>query len=111
MKIAIIGSGFYGCSLAIILSKKNQVDVYEKEKDIFNGASSCNQFRYHSIYDSILNTKYGKEFWEGLINFNKFVEWGVISPQDLELFKMVDTVEEALASLIEQIGETNRRLS
>ena len=54
---------------------------------------------------------YGKEFWEGLINFNKFVEWGVISPQDLELFKMVDTVEEALASLIEQIGETNRRLS
>ena len=36
MKIAIIGSGFYGCSLAIILSKKNQVDVYEKEKDIFN---------------------------------------------------------------------------
>ena len=50
MKIAIIGSGFYGCSLAIILSKKNQVDVYEKEKDIFNGASSCNQFRYHSGY-------------------------------------------------------------
>ena len=54
---------------------------------------------------------YGKEFWEGLINFNKFVEWGVISPQDLELFKIVDSVEEALASLIEQIGETNRRLS
>ncbi len=50
MKIAIIGSGFYGCSLAIILSKKNQVDLYEKEKDIFNGASSCNQFRYHSGY-------------------------------------------------------------
>tara|TARA_B100000963_G_C22599291_1_gene659443 strand:- start:750 stop:1787 length:1038 start_codon:yes stop_codon:yes gene_type:complete len=50
MKIAIIGSGFYGCSLAIILSKKNSVDLYEKENDIFNGASSCNQFRYHSGY-------------------------------------------------------------
>ncbi len=50
MKIAIIGSGFYGCSLAITLSKKNKVDLYEKEQNIFNGASSCNQFRYHSGY-------------------------------------------------------------
>ncbi|HAD21987.1 MAG: lysine decarboxylase [Opitutae bacterium] len=49
---------------------------------------------------------YGKEFWEGLINFNKFVEWGVISPQDLELFKIVDSVEEAFASLIDEIGRT-----
>ena len=50
MKIAVIGSGFYGCAVAIILSKKNQVDLYEKESNIFNGASSCNQFRYHSGY-------------------------------------------------------------
>lgn len=49
---------------------------------------------------------YGKEFWEGLINFDKFVEWGVISPQDLELFKIVDSVEEAFASLIHEIGRT-----
>jgi uncharacterized protein (TIGR00730 family) len=49
---------------------------------------------------------YGKEFWEGLINFNKFVEWGVISPQDLDLFKIVDSVEEALTSLIDEIGRT-----
>tara|TARA_B100000575_G_C23135770_1_gene659780 strand:- start:1956 stop:2993 length:1038 start_codon:yes stop_codon:yes gene_type:complete len=50
MKIAIIGSGFFGCSLAINLSKKFQVDLYERENTIFNGASSCNQFRYHSGY-------------------------------------------------------------
>ena len=50
MKIAVIGSGFYGSSLAIILAKKNKVDLYEKEKSIFNGASSCNQFRFHSGY-------------------------------------------------------------
>ncbi len=47
---------------------------------------------------------YGKEFWEGLINFDKFVEWGVISPGDLDLFKMVDSTEEALESLINDIG-------
>ena len=47
---------------------------------------------------------YGREFWEGLINFEKFAEWGVISPSDLKLFKMVNSVDEALDSLIDDIG-------
>ena len=47
---------------------------------------------------------YGKEFWEGLINFEKFAEWGVISPNDLNLFKMVNSVDEALDSLINDIA-------
>ena len=47
---------------------------------------------------------YGKEFWQGLINFEKFAEWGVISPSDLKLFKMVNSVDEALDSLINDIG-------
>ena len=50
MKIAIIGSGFFGSTLAIYLSKKHKVDLYEKQKNIFNGASSANQFRFHSGY-------------------------------------------------------------
>lgn len=50
MKIAIIGSGFFGSTLAIYLSKKHKVDLYEKQKSIFNGASSANQFRFHSGY-------------------------------------------------------------
>jgi predicted NAD/FAD-binding protein len=47
MKIAVIGSGFFGITTALILSKKHQVDVYEKEKKILNGASFANQFRFH----------------------------------------------------------------
>ena len=50
---------------------------------------------------------YGKEFWENLINFNKFVEWGVISPNDLELFKIVDSTEEALESLVKDLAPTD----
>ena len=50
MKIAIIGSGFFGLSLGLILSKKHQVHIYEKEKTILNGASSVNQFRFHLGY-------------------------------------------------------------
>ena len=49
---------------------------------------------------------FAKEFWEGLINFEKFVEWGVISPTDLELFKVVDSVDEALESLVEDLANT-----
>ena len=43
MKIAVIGSGFYGSTLALILSKNHDVELFEKEKTIFNGASSSNQ--------------------------------------------------------------------
>ena len=33
---------------------------------------------------------YGKEFWENLINCEHFINWGVISEKDLDLFSVVD---------------------
>ena len=50
MKIAVIGSGFFGITLGLFLSKKNIVDVFEKKNSILNGASSANQFRFHLGY-------------------------------------------------------------
>jgi len=50
MKIAIIGSGFFGLTLGLFLSQKNEVHIFEKEKKILNGASSANQFRFHLGY-------------------------------------------------------------
>jgi hypothetical protein len=50
MKIAIIGAGFYGCSIALELVNDYtdiQIDLYEKGKDIFKGAASNNQHRIH----------------------------------------------------------------
>ena len=38
---------------------------------------------------------FGKDFWKGLINFDHLVEEGTISARDLELFKYVETAEEA----------------
>lgn len=38
---------------------------------------------------------FGREFWERVINFEALVEEGVISPDDLNLFKFVETAEEA----------------
>ena len=44
---------------------------------------------------------YGKDFWDGLINFEKYVDWGVISPKDLELFQIVDDVPTAFDIVVE----------
>ena len=37
----------------------------------------------------------GQEFWSRLVDWNFLVEEGTIGPQDLELFKICDTAEEA----------------
>ena len=38
---------------------------------------------------------FGREFWNRVVNFEALVEEGVISPGDLEIFRFVDTAEEA----------------
>lgn len=38
---------------------------------------------------------FGRDFWEGIIDFGHMVDQGVISAEDLELFTYVDTAEEA----------------
>ena len=50
MKIAVVGAGFTGCSVALKLSDKHQITLFEKEKDILLGASAYNQMRFHHGY-------------------------------------------------------------
>jgi len=38
---------------------------------------------------------YGKEFWNEVVNFRAMLDWGVISEEDLDLFRVIDTVDEA----------------
>jgi uncharacterized protein (TIGR00730 family) len=42
---------------------------------------------------------YDRAFWTRIINFEALAETGMISPQDLGLFDIVDDVEEAWESL------------
>jgi len=42
---------------------------------------------------------YGEEFWDGLINFDHFIKWGVISPGDVNLFHVVDDVDDAFTKI------------
>ena len=42
---------------------------------------------------------YGSSFWNELLDFNVLVRHGTIRQEDLELFRFVDTPEEALSIL------------
>ncbi len=44
----------------------------------------------------------GKKYWNQILNFKSFSKMGVISPEDLSLFKIVDTADEAWAYLTAQ---------
>ncbi|MCE6952441.1 TIGR00730 family Rossman fold protein [Cereibacter sphaeroides] len=44
---------------------------------------------------------FGKAFWEKIINWQALAEIGTISPEDLRLFRFVETADEALEALDE----------
>lgn len=50
MKIAIIGSGWVGCHLALSLKDEHDVSLYDKNDDVFCGTSLYNQNRLHLGY-------------------------------------------------------------
>jgi uncharacterized protein (TIGR00730 family) len=49
----------------------------------------------------ILVVIYGSEYWSKIINFQHLADAGVISPQDVDLFKIVDSPEEGFEYLKE----------
>lgn len=47
----------------------------------------------------------GKAYWEDLINWQKFVEFGLISPKDLSLFHYAETAGEAWEIIVQEHQE------
>jgi len=47
---------------------------------------------------------YGSRYWEEVIRFDTMIEWGVISPEDVNLFKLCDSPEEAFEYLKTEIN-------
>lgn len=46
---------------------------------------------------------YGKDYWNSIMNLQKMSEYGTISPEDLDLFKVVDSVDEAFELLTNEL--------
>ncbi len=42
---------------------------------------------------------FGEEFWRKIVNWEALAEAGTISPEDLDLFRFVETAEEAVAAI------------
>ena len=53
----------------------------------------------------ILVVIYGSEYWHRIMNFQAFVDAGTVSPDDLNLFKFVDSPEDAFTFLREGLTE------
>jgi uncharacterized protein (TIGR00730 family) len=49
---------------------------------------------------------FGASFWNQVIDFDKLVEFGTISPSDLDLFLRTDSVDEAFEYITGQLSET-----
>ncbi|MBL6920313.1 MAG: LOG family protein [Puniceicoccaceae bacterium] len=48
---------------------------------------------------------FGSDFWNDVCDFDALVKWGTISPEDVDLFKIVDTVEEAHDYIVDCLTE------
>ncbi len=47
---------------------------------------------------------YGSKFWKEIINFDALIRYGMISKEDMNLFKYVDTPKEACEHLIKSLN-------
>ena len=47
---------------------------------------------------------FGRDFWTSLINFDLLIETGMISPEDVNLFRFVESAEEAWSHLETEYG-------
>jgi uncharacterized protein (TIGR00730 family) len=53
----------------------------------------------------ILVVIYGSEYWHRIMNFQAFVDAGTVAPEDLNLFKFVDSPEDAFTFLRDGLTE------
>ena len=52
---------------------------------------------------------FGRSFWETVVNFEALAEAGTIAPEDLDLFRFVETADEAMAAIEDWDGAGTTR--
>ncbi len=58
----------------------------------------------HKLGKKIPIVLYGADYWDRIINFDAMVEFGTISPEDLNLFRRLDTVDEAFDFITSELN-------
>lgn len=52
---------------------------------------------------------FGTDYWSRVLNIEAMAEYGTISPPDIELVKQTDSVEEAFAYIVAELGKLPER--
>ena len=58
----------------------------------------------HKLDRRIVILLYGSDYWNGIVDFPALVRYGMIAPEDLRLFRLVDTPAEAFDVLRQSLG-------
>ncbi len=48
---------------------------------------------------------FGSEYWNTIVHLENFANYGLVDPEDLSFFKIIDTVEEAVKFLTKELGK------
>jgi len=54
---------------------------------------------------------FGREFWDGLINFERLAERGLINPADVARLKMVDGIDEAFEAITGALSSSSSSMA
>lgn len=58
----------------------------------------------HVVKEKPVIVLFGSDYWNSVLNFDALIEWGTISPEDVELFKIIDDVDEAVDYVISELN-------
>ena len=81
-KIAVVGAGIYGVTIALKLSESFDIDLFESSNDILMAASGINQYRLHRGYHYPRSDKTAKEALESEKPFIEFYKEAIISDNE-----------------------------
>lgn len=83
-KVAVIGGGIFGVTIACKLAKNFSVDLYEKGSDIMQAASGINQYRLHRGYHYPRSPETAISSLSSEPSFRK--EYGEVLIDDVDIF-------------------------
>ena len=97
-KIAVVGGGIFGCTIASNLSKEGiNVDLYEKNPSIISQASLTNQYRIHKGYHYPRSKETAYQSKKGTISFQKEYPKSIING-DIDHYYCISSTDSLVSS-------------
>ncbi len=79
---------------------------YGTMDELFETLTLLQTMKMEKYYSNLSVLLYNEKFWREIINFNKFIEMGLISPEDMELIHFFDDIDEGISFMKPRIIET-----